>query len=83
VSHGSAADDIVQTHEEAAANEREPLVVLAPLQAFLDAHGLGAGELELQPIGEGHSNVTYRVTRADRCRPAPTTCCARPVCSAR
>jgi aminoglycoside phosphotransferase (APT) family kinase protein len=63
--HGSAADDIVRTHADAAANAREPLVVLEPLEAFLDAHGLGAGALELEPIGEGHSNVTYRVRRAD------------------
>jgi aminoglycoside phosphotransferase (APT) family kinase protein len=40
-------------------------VVTEPLAAFLDAHGLGSGALQLTPIGEGHSNVTYRVTRAD------------------
>lgn len=65
MSHGTAADDIVRTHADAAANEREPLVVLEPLRAFLDAHGLGDGDLKLEPIGEGHSNVTYRVARAD------------------
>ena len=65
MSHGSAPDDIVATHEAAAANEREPLVVVEPLQAFLDEHGLGSGALAFEPIGEGHSNVTYRVTRAD------------------
>jgi len=65
MSHGTAADDIVRTHADAAANEREPLVVLEPLRAFLDAHGLGDGDLTLEPIGEGHSNVTYRVARAD------------------
>jgi hypothetical protein len=31
MSHGSASDDIVATHEAAAANAREPLVVVAPL----------------------------------------------------
>ena len=41
-----APDDVVRTHEEAAANEREPLLVLDPLLAFLDAHGLGAGEAD-------------------------------------
>lgn len=30
---------------------------------FLDEHGLGAGEIEATPIGEGHSNVTYLITR--------------------
>jgi len=65
MSHGSAPDDIVPTREAAAANAREPLVVVEPLQAFLDEHGLGSGSLAFEPIGEGHSNVTYRVTRAD------------------
>jgi aminoglycoside phosphotransferase (APT) family kinase protein len=56
----AASDDIVPTHAAAARNEREPLLVLEPLQAFLDEHGLGAGgELRAAPIGDGHSNVTY------------------------
>jgi aminoglycoside phosphotransferase (APT) family kinase protein len=58
-----APDDVVRTHEEGAANEREPLLVLEPLVAFLDAHGLGAGDVEVAPLGEGHSNVTYAVRR--------------------
>jgi aminoglycoside phosphotransferase (APT) family kinase protein len=62
---GLAADDVVATHEEAAANDREPLLVLEPLVAFLDAHGLGSGPAEVAPVGEGHSNVTFRVTRGD------------------
>jgi aminoglycoside phosphotransferase (APT) family kinase protein len=56
-------DDVVATHAAAAANERQPLLVLQPLQEFLDAHGLGSGELEVAPVGEGHSNVTYLVCR--------------------
>jgi aminoglycoside phosphotransferase (APT) family kinase protein len=60
-----APDDIVRTHEEGAANEREPLLVLDPLQAFLDEQGLGSGELHVEPVGEGHSNVTYAITRGD------------------
>jgi aminoglycoside phosphotransferase (APT) family kinase protein len=59
----TAPDDVVLTHEEGAANAREPLLVLEPLRAFLDARGLGAGELEVQPVGEGHSNVTYALRR--------------------
>ena len=39
-----APDDVVRTHAEGEANEREPLLVLDPLMAFLDAHGLGAGD---------------------------------------
>jgi len=58
-----APDDIVETPAEAEANSRPPLLVLAPLRAFLDAHGLGAGEIRASPIGEGHSNVTYLIER--------------------
>jgi aminoglycoside phosphotransferase (APT) family kinase protein len=60
-----APDDIVRTHEEGEANEREPLLVLEPLQAFLDEHELGSGELHVEPVGDGHSNVTYAITRDD------------------
>jgi aminoglycoside phosphotransferase (APT) family kinase protein len=58
-----AADDIVATHEAAAGNARPPLLVLEPLTAFLDARGLGAGELHVSPVGDGHSNVTYLIER--------------------
>jgi aminoglycoside phosphotransferase (APT) family kinase protein len=57
----AAPDDVVLTHEEGAANSREPLVVVEPLRAFLDERGLGAGELDVEPIGEGHSNVTFAI----------------------
>jgi aminoglycoside phosphotransferase (APT) family kinase protein len=63
VSSQIAPDDIVRTHDEGTANEREPLLVLDPLLAFLDARGLGAGEIDVTPIGEGHSNVTYALRR--------------------
>jgi aminoglycoside phosphotransferase (APT) family kinase protein len=63
--HEIAGDDVVRSHEEGAEHERPPLLVLDPLLAFLDALGLGAGEPEIRPIGEGHSNVTYLVTRGE------------------
>jgi aminoglycoside phosphotransferase (APT) family kinase protein len=63
VSSELAPDDVVRTHREGAANGREPLLVLDPLLAFLDEHGLGAGDVDVAPIGEGHSNVTYALTR--------------------
>jgi aminoglycoside phosphotransferase (APT) family kinase protein len=63
VSSQIAPDDIVRTHDEGTANEREPLLVLDALLAFLDARGLGAGEIDVTPIGEGHSNVTYALRR--------------------
>jgi aminoglycoside phosphotransferase (APT) family kinase protein len=58
-----APDDIVRTHADAAANKREPLIVLEPLIAWLAANGLDAPEsLAATPIGEGHSNVTFALS---------------------
>lgn len=56
----AAPDDIVETHEQGAANEREPLLVLGPLREFLAGAGLGGpADLSATPLGEGHSNVTF------------------------
>ncbi|HUA12239.1 MAG TPA: phosphotransferase family protein [Solirubrobacteraceae bacterium] len=60
-----APDDVVETHKEGAANDRVPLLVLEPLAAFLDEHGLGSGGIVATPIGEGHSNMTYRIDRGE------------------
>ena len=60
-----AADDIARTWAQAEGGAREPLLVLDPLLGFLDEHGLGEGEPEITPIGDGHSNVTFAVTRGD------------------
>ncbi len=58
-----APDDVVSTHAAAAANEREPLLVLEPLIEFLGAAGLEAPpDLSATPIGEGHSNVTFELS---------------------
>src|SRR3954452_3354074 len=54
---------IVNTPEEAAALELPPLLIRRPLEAFLDAQGLGSGEVGAEPVGEGHSNVTYVIAR--------------------
>jgi aminoglycoside phosphotransferase (APT) family kinase protein len=54
---------IVDTPEEAAALDLPPLLVRRPLERFLDARGLGAGRLDAEPLGEGHSNVTYLIRR--------------------
>ena len=37
--------------------------MLEPLLGFLDERGLGEGEPDIAPLGEGHSNVTYAVRR--------------------
>ena len=56
---------IVDTPEEAAQLELPPLLVRRPLEAYLDAHALGSGPLEAEPVGDGHSNVTYLIRRGD------------------
>jgi aminoglycoside phosphotransferase (APT) family kinase protein len=63
MAHEIAPDDIVRTHAEAAAGQRPALLVLDPLLAFLDAHGLGDGEPQISAIGDGHSNATYLFER--------------------
>jgi aminoglycoside phosphotransferase (APT) family kinase protein len=55
--------DIVDTPEEAQQQERPPLIVRRPLEAYLDSQGLGSGEVQAERIGDGHSNVTYLITR--------------------
>ena len=54
---------IVDTPEQAAALELPPLLIRRPLEAFLDGRGLGSGPVDAEPIGEGHSNVTYLIRR--------------------
>ena len=58
-----APDDVVRTPEQGRANEREPLLVIDPLLAFLREQGLEApDELTAVPIGDGHSNVTFALS---------------------
>jgi aminoglycoside phosphotransferase (APT) family kinase protein len=56
---------VVAEAADAAGLAQPPLLILRPLEAFLDAHGLGAGPIEAEPIGDGHSNVTYLIRRGD------------------
>src|SRR5215218_646637 len=61
---------IVDTHADAAALELAPLLIREPLAAFLDEHGLAPGDeaggpLQAEPVGEGHSNVTYLIHRGE------------------
>ncbi len=63
MSSAVAPDDIVERLADVAPDGRPPLLVLEPLRAFLDEHDLGSGEIKAQPIGDGHSNVTYLIER--------------------
>jgi aminoglycoside phosphotransferase (APT) family kinase protein len=38
-------------------------MVLDPLIAYLDENGIGRGDAAVEPIGDGHSNPTYLVSR--------------------
>jgi aminoglycoside phosphotransferase (APT) family kinase protein len=69
-----APDDIVAKASDVGRGDRPPLIIVEPLEAFMDSHGLGSGPIEAAPIGEGHSNVTYVVRRAD----APDVVLRRP-----
>lgn len=60
-----APDDIVSRWDDVGDGDRAPLLVLEPLAAFLDTHRLGSGEIVAEPIGDGHSNVTYRLRCGD------------------
>lgn len=55
--------DVVATRDAAKGLDREPLLVLDALEAFLDEARLGSGPLRVEPLADGHSNVTYAVDR--------------------
>ena len=56
--------DIVETAAEAERLSRPPLLILDRVTAFLDEHGLGAGDLRAHRIGEGGgSNFTFLLQR--------------------
>lgn len=55
--------EVVATRRDAEALTSPPLLVLEAVTDFLDQHGIGRGELAWQRIGDGQSNVTYRIRR--------------------
>ncbi|MDN4474654.1 phosphotransferase family protein [Demequina sp. SYSU T00192] len=63
--HAAAPGDVdtVRTAAEAAAAARPPLLVLEPLEAYLDAQGVPPGELAWRRIGDGQANLTYELRR--------------------
>jgi hypothetical protein len=58
-------EPIVREAAEAARLEFGAAIVLDPLREFLDAAGLGAGEIEASELGDGHSNLTFLLRRGD------------------
>src|SRR5512145_3224798 len=56
--------DIVETAASARDRTKQPLLVLDRVRAFLDEHGLGAGDVRARRIGEGGgSNFTFLLER--------------------
>lgn len=61
----SGTVDVVRSAAEAVDLTQPPLVVLEPLEQLMDGLDLGHGTIDAQPLGDGHSNVTYLLTRGD------------------
>ena len=58
--------DVVETSADAEGLTKPPLLVLDRVRAFLDEHGLGAGDVRARRIGEGGgSNFTFLLERDD------------------
>lgn len=60
----SAAGEVVETLE-GIDPEQPPLLVLDRITDYLDRCGLGSGRVAWERIGDGQSNVTYRLCRDD------------------
>ena len=58
-----ANDPIVRTAAEASRHRFGAALVLDPLREFLDSEGLGEGDLTAEPIGAGHSNLSFVLRR--------------------
>lgn len=56
---------VVDTAAEARALSAPPLLIVDVLTDYLDAQKLGSGPIRWDRIGEGQSNVTFRIRRDD------------------
>ncbi len=56
-------EPVVRDARAAAELEHGAAIVLDPLREFLDAEGLGSGEIEVSELGDGHSNLTFLLRR--------------------
>ena len=56
---------VVQNRSEADALELPPLLILDEVTNFLDQQGIGKGEIFWTPIGDGQSNVTFKIVRGE------------------
>jgi aminoglycoside phosphotransferase (APT) family kinase protein len=62
----ATSEDIVATAADVAGAERQPLLVLDRLEAFLDERGLGTGPVSAARIGDGGgSNFSFLLARGE------------------
>lgn len=55
--------EVVASSADAARLDSPPLLIVDAVAGFMDSRGLGAGPLSWSLIGDGQSNVTYRIQR--------------------
>ena len=55
--------EVVRTSAESEALQLPALLVVDEVEQFLDEQGLGSGPLRWERIGDGQSNVTFRIDR--------------------
>jgi aminoglycoside phosphotransferase (APT) family kinase protein len=63
--HRAPAGDVVAAWEDVRHPERPPLLILEPLERYLDGLGLGAGPAAVEPFAGGHSNATFLIRRGE------------------
>jgi aminoglycoside phosphotransferase (APT) family kinase protein len=57
--------EVVATRADAERLALPPLLVLESLTEYLDSQRIGTGDIAWERIGDGQSNITYRITRGD------------------
>jgi aminoglycoside phosphotransferase (APT) family kinase protein len=57
--------EVVTSADDLEGVQLQPLLVLDRLAAFLDERGLGTGPISWQRVGDGQSNITYRLKRGE------------------
>ncbi|MES2169800.1 MAG: phosphotransferase family protein [Actinomycetota bacterium] len=57
--------EVVATVDDAHRLPLPPLLIVDEVQQYLDREGLGRGPIEWSRIGDGQSNITYRIRRGD------------------
>lgn len=55
--------DVVETQDDADRLSPPPLLIRRNVERLLDARGFGTGPVQTHRVGDGHSNVTFRVER--------------------